>query len=145
MSRFYDLRTREDYERWAAENDRATRARIAQLEASGITTPAAVSRALLRETLADAAARPAWHARLLLHKCWDWLRPYPNPLFWPRSAVVSIGILYAILYALAAVGLVRAPRRGASLFALAVLVLSMGAHVASAVSWRYRVPYWDPI
>jgi hypothetical protein len=30
-------------------------------------------------------------------------------------------------------------------FCLAVLVLSMAAHVALQVVWRYRVPYWDPI
>lgn len=145
MRRFYDLRTLEDYERWAAENDRVTRARIAGLEAAGLATPAAVSRALLRETFSDMAARPAWHLELLFRKAWDWLRPYPNPLFWPRVAVVGIGILYAALYGLAALGLARAPRRGVALFAAGVLVLSMAAHVASVVSWRYRVPYWDPI
>jgi hypothetical protein len=145
MRRFYDLRSLEDYERWAAENDRATRARIAGLEASGLTTPAAVSRALLRETLADAVRRPAWHLALLLRKTWDWLRPFPNPLFWPRAVVVGIGAFYAVLYGLALWGLAEAPRRGAALFAAAVLLLSMAAHVASVVSWRYRVPYWDPI
>ena len=145
MRRFYDLRTLGDYERWAAENDRATRARIAGLQADGLATPAAVSRALLRETLSDVAARPAWHLELLVRKAWDWLRPYPNPLFWPRAAVVGIGILYAAVYALAALGLVHAPRRGVALFAAGVLLLSMAAHVASVVSWRYRVPYWDPI
>jgi 4-amino-4-deoxy-L-arabinose transferase-like glycosyltransferase len=145
MRRFYDLRSRADYERWAAENDRVTRARIGELEASGLATPAAVSRALLRETLADGAARPAWHLELLLRKAWDWLRPFPNPLFWPRAVVVGIGAFYAILYGLATLGLAEAPRRGVSLFALSVLALSMAAHVASVVSWRYRVPYWDPI
>lgn len=145
MRKFFDLRSREDYERWAAETDRATRARVAQLTASGVTTPAGVSRALVRETLADTIAHPAAHAELLLLKAWDWLRPYPNPLFWPRYAVVGVGILYGVLYVLCALGLLRAPRRGVSLFALAVLALSMAAHVASVVSWRYRVPYWDPI
>ncbi len=145
MRRFYDLRTREDYGRWAEDNDRALRQRMAQLSAEGLTTPAAVSRALLRETLADVAERPAWHARLLLRKAWDWLRPYPNPLFWPRAVVVGVGLFYAALYILAAVGLLRAPRRGVSLFAAGVLLLSMAAHVASIVAWRYRIPYWDPI
>jgi 4-amino-4-deoxy-L-arabinose transferase-like glycosyltransferase len=145
MRRFYELRSVSEYGPWAAENDRVTRARIAELEASGLSTPAAVSRALLRETYADFAARPAWHLRLLLRKAWDWLRPFPNPLFWPPTVVVGIGAFYAILYGLALWGLVEAPRRGVALFAAAVLLLSMAAHVASVVSWRYRVPYWDPI
>jgi 4-amino-4-deoxy-L-arabinose transferase-like glycosyltransferase len=145
MRRFFDLRSREEYERWAADTDRATRARVAQLEAAGVTTPAGISRALMKETLADAAAHPAAHAELLLRKAWDWLRPYPNPLFWPRLVVCGVGAVYALLYVLAARGLLRAPRRGVSAFALAVLLLSMAAHVASVVSWRYRVPYWDPI
>src|SRR5262249_52409084 len=137
MRRFYDLRTRADYERWAADNDRVTRDRIRELETSGLATPAAVSRALLRETLADAARRPSWHLELLLRKTWDWLRPFPNPLFGPRAVAVGIGAFYALLYGLAFLGLAEAPRRGVSLFALSVLALSMAAHVASVVSWRY--------
>jgi hypothetical protein len=145
MREFFELRTREDYERWAAAADRANRAEVARAESEGAKTPAAVSRALLKRTLADAAAHPAEHLRLLLLKTRDWLRPYPNPLFWPRLWVVAVGIVYSVLYALAALGLARAPRRGVALFAVGVLVLSMAAHVASVVSWRYRVPYWDPI
>ncbi len=100
MRRFFDVRTREEYERWAAETDRETRGRIAQLQAAGVTTPAAISRALVGETLSDARAHPGAHVRLLLLKSWDWLRPYPNPLFWPRLFVVAVGLFYGVLYVL---------------------------------------------
>jgi hypothetical protein len=90
-------------------------------------------------------AHPATAAWLLWKKSWDWLRPYPNPLFWPRGVVVVIGLLYAALTLLAARGLLLADRRGASLFCLGLLVLSMAVHVLTVVSWRYRIPYWDPV
>jgi hypothetical protein len=59
--------------------------------------------------------------------------------------VFGVGALYSILYLCAARGLWIAPRRAASLFAVAFLLASMLAHVATFVSWRYRVPYWDPV
>ena len=145
MRQFFDVRTREEYELWAAETDRETRGRIAQLQARGSHDARRGQPGTGRRDTLRRDAHPGAHVRLLLLKSWDWLRPYPNPLFWPRLFVVAVGLFYGVLYVLAAVGLARAPRRGVSLFALGVLVLSMGAHVASVVSWRYRVPYWDPI
>jgi hypothetical protein len=56
-----------------------------------------------------------------------------------------VGAEYILLYALAAAGLATAPRRGSSLLCVAVLGVSMAAHVALEVVWRYRMPYWDPI
>ncbi|HMA17759.1 MAG TPA: hypothetical protein VKS03_04895, partial [Thermoanaerobaculia bacterium] len=61
------------------------------------------------------------------------------------TVVFGVGALYCTLYLLSAIGLALAPRRGVTLFALAFLVASMAAHVLTLVSWRYRVPYWDPV
>ena len=61
------------------------------------------------------------------------------------DAVLAVGAFYVLLYALAARGLAIAPRRRASLFALAFLAVTMAVHVATVVAWRYRVPYWDPV
>jgi 4-amino-4-deoxy-L-arabinose transferase-like glycosyltransferase len=145
MLRFYEIRDRQRYNVWSDETDRLLRDRWNELRAAGLTSPGAITRALVRQTVGDALARPATTARLLLHKVWDWLRPYPNPMFWPLSVVLGVGALYSILYLCAARGLWIAPRRGASLFAVAFLLASMLAHVATFVSWRYRVPYWDPV
>lgn len=145
MARFYEIRDRKSYDAWSDETFVLLGERLNELAAAGVTSPGAVTRSLVRRTIADAAARPAATARLVAHKVWDWLRPYPNPLFWPRPIVFGIGALYVALYALAARGLALAPRRGATLFALAFLFASMAAHVMTLVSWRYRVPYWDPV
>lgn len=145
MSRFYEIRDRPSYNAWSDETFVLLGERLNALQAAGVTSPGRITRAFVRETLADAAARPARTARLLLHKTLDWLRPYPNPMFWPPAIVFGIGALYSVLYVLAARGLLAAPRRGATLFALAFLLASMAAHVLTLVSWRYRVPYWDPV
>jgi 4-amino-4-deoxy-L-arabinose transferase-like glycosyltransferase len=145
MMRFYDVRSRLEYNRWSDDAYRMLDDRLSDLRAAGIASPGAISRALRQEVLARISSEPVWAARLYLRKLWDWLRPYPNPLYWPRTVVFGIGALYTIFYLLAARGLLLAPRRGATLFALAFLFLSMAAHVLTLVSWRYRVPYWDPI
>ncbi len=145
MLRFFDARTREEYNAWSDETDRLIGARMDALRAAGITSPGAVNRTLVRETIGSCLADPGGWALLLAKKTWDWLRPYPNPLFWPRAVVIGIGLLYGALYLLAARGLAIAPRRGVTLFSLGVLAASMAAHVLTVVSWRYRVPYWDPI
>jgi Dolichyl-phosphate-mannose-protein mannosyltransferase len=145
MARFYEIRDRKSYDAWSDETFRLLGDRLNELNSAGLTSPGRITKALTRRTLAEAAARPAATIRLLAHKAADWLRPYPNPLFWPRSVVVGIGALYALLYVLAARGLLLAPRRGATVFALAFLIASMAAHVLTLVSWRYRVPYWDPV
>jgi 4-amino-4-deoxy-L-arabinose transferase-like glycosyltransferase len=145
MARFYEIRDRKSYAAWSDETYSLLGARLNELAAAGVTSPGAVTRALVRRTISDAAARPAATVLLATRKAWDWLRPYPNPLFWPPPIVLGIGVLYVALYGLAARGLALAPRRGATFFALAFLVASMAAHVMTLVSWRYRVPYWDPV
>src|SRR4029077_12182800 len=109
--------------------DEWTRARMAELGASGVTTPGATSRALVRRTVSERLADPAMTLRLLACKARDWLRPYPHPLFLPRPGVLAVGAFYVALSLLAVRGLVLAPRRRASLFALAFLVVTMAAHV----------------
>jgi len=108
-------------------------------------SPGARSRYFLRKAFEERSADPRQWATLLLRKSWDWLRPYPSPLFWPPGVVWTIGIFTAALTLLAVVGLAGSPRPGVRLFALALLFLTMAAHVAIIVVWRYRVPYWDPV
>lgn len=145
MARFFEIRTRPAYDEWSDETYALVARRIDGLRSRGIASPGAVSNELVRERLAAMAARPRAALRLLLRKCLDWLRPYPNPMFWPRSVVLVVGGLYVVLTALAVLGLIMAPRRGVMVFALAFLALSMAAHVLTVVGWRYRVPYWDPV
>lgn len=145
MARFYEIQDRRSYDAWSDETFALLGKRLNELAASGITSPGAVTRALVRRTIAEGIARPGATANLLGHKILDWLRPYPNPIFWPRTVVFGVGALYSLLFFLAAVGLARAPRRGATAFAVAFLLASMAAHVLTLVSWRYRVPYWDPV
>jgi len=145
MARFYEIRNRDSYNAWSDETFRLLGERLGELQAAGITSPGRITRALVQATVADALARPAATARLAAHKLGDWLRPYPNPLFWPPAIVLGVGALYTILYISAVRGLLIAPRRGATVFALAFLFASMAAHVITLVSWRYRVPYWDPV
>lgn len=145
MLRFYEVRDRTEYGAWSEETERMLATRIADLRAAGFAGSGDISRQLVRETIANSLSEPARTARLYARKIWDWLRPYPNPMFWPSSVVLGVGALYSVLYVLAARGLWIAPRRGAALFALGILVLSMAVHVLTVVSWRYRVPYWDPV
>jgi len=145
MVRFYGLQTREQYRQWSqamfANLERQTRA----IDASSGGSPAAKSRYFVHKTLEERRGDPAGWARLLLRKAWDWLRPYPNPLFWPARAVWTVGALYAVITILAVVGLVVAPRPGVRLFVLAYLAITLALHVALIVVWRYRIPYWDPV
>ena len=99
----------------------------------------------MQMTLAERLRKPGESVALLLRKCWDWLRPYPHPLFWPSWVVAGVGLFYTVLSRLAAYGLLRSPRPGASLFAVVLLAVTMAAHVAAFVVWRYRIPYWDPV
>jgi 4-amino-4-deoxy-L-arabinose transferase-like glycosyltransferase len=61
------------------------------------------------------------------------------------AEVFGIGALSAILCLLAGRGLFFAPRRGASVFAIAFLLASLAAHVLPPASWRDRVPDWEPV
>ena len=143
--RFYGVRSREEYARWMAAFDRDMRAQTDALDRAGQVSPGERSKYFFRKALAERRGDPAGWARLFAEKAWDWLRPYPRPWFWPPWVVVGMGMFYTLLTAFAAIGLVRAERPGAALFALAVLTVSLAAHVVIIVVWRYRVPYWDPI
>jgi 4-amino-4-deoxy-L-arabinose transferase-like glycosyltransferase len=143
--RFYGLRNREEYDRWIVALDRDKHERV---EVQARNDPAAADRPsefLGRTALAEALARPGATLGLWGRKALDWLRPYPNPWFWPPGIVVPVGILYTALFVLAGFGLATAARRGVALFSLAFLAVTMGVHVAILVVWRYRVPYWDPV
>jgi hypothetical protein len=143
--RFYRLQSREEYDRWVVAFDEDKRRQIAAL--SGVDPAAAANpseyfgRLALRRCLADPAAALTLDAR----KALDWLRPYPSGWFWPPLVVISVAILYSLLFILAGFGLATAPRPGISRFLLAFLAATMAIHVASLVVWRYRVPYWDPV
>lgn len=145
--RFYAIRSREEYLPWShamfADLDRQT----AELESRGITSPGARSRAFFRKALAERHGDPsAWvWARLALRKTADFVRPWPNPLFWPRSVVAAVGILGALVTALAVLGFTRPERPGVRAFALAFLAVTLVVHVALIVVWRYRIPHWDPV
>jgi hypothetical protein len=145
MARFDQVRTRADYDAWLRDLGGLAKQKQAELVAAGATSPAQRLRAYWRITLAERRANPAATARLLWLKTRDWLRPYPNPLFWPRVAIVAVGGFYTLLFLLAVPGLLASPRSGISLFAVSVLALSMLSHVLLIVVWRYRAPYWDPV
>ena len=142
--RFYRIRDRAEYERWIAAEASDMARRNEELERAG-TTPAKRSRAFTRMAVAERRTDPAGWIRLFLRKAWDWLRPYPSPLFWPPGIVFATGVYYTVLFLLAAAGLLRAPRPGVRAFSLALLFITMAAHVVIIVVWRYRIPYWDPV
>ena len=145
MVRFYRLKSFEEYSGWSAamfaDLERQTRA----IEAAAPRSPSAKSRYFFRKAVEERRGDPAGWAKLLLRKSWDWLRPYPNPLFWPAWIVWTVGVFYTVLTLLAAVGLASTPRPGVRAFSVSLLLLTMAAHVAILVVWRYRVPYWDPV
>jgi 4-amino-4-deoxy-L-arabinose transferase-like glycosyltransferase len=143
--RFYELRSREEYDRWIVALDSDKRARIAALARMDPQAAGRPSEYFGRLALAEWRADPRSALALVARKALDWLRPYPSRWFWPIGVVVAVGLLYSVLFALAAVGLAKARRRGVARFALAFLALTMAAHVALIVVWRYRVPYWDPV
>ena len=142
--RFYKLRDRAEYENWIAAMARDMDQKNAELVRAG-TSPMEKSRAFRNLAIGERLADPAGWAKLFLHKTWDWLRPYPSRLFWPTWVVIGTGAYYTALFLLAAAGFVRAPRPGVRAFSLALLALTMAAHVVIIVVWRYRVPYWDPV
>ncbi len=143
--RFFELRSRDEYLRWVEAMHRDLARQTAELRAAGRTSPSERSRYFVTRAIAERSADPAGWLRLCARKAWEWLRPYPTPWFWPRGVVVTLGAFYVVLYALAAVGLLWAPRPGVRAFTLGVLVFSMAVHVLVLVVWRYRVPYWDPV
>ena len=89
MIRFYDVDSLPEYRAWLgaafADLERQTRSVD---EASG-GSPAALSRHFVRRTFEERRGDPRGWARLLARKAWDWLRPYPSPLFWPPWVLVA--------------------------------------------------------
>jgi 4-amino-4-deoxy-L-arabinose transferase-like glycosyltransferase len=138
-------RDRAELKQAVAGVEQAREQLIASLPEDVRRSPSRLSRALTDAALAERRADPKGSLQLLAWEAWSWLRPYPDPRFWPRSAVVGLGVAFAILYALAAIGLVRASRRGCAAFCMAVLAVTMLFHVAMGASWRYRTASWDPI
>lgn len=142
--RFYQVRTREQYLAWMKAFDEDMRRRTEELDRAGRGSPAERSRAFAEQAFAERRRDPAGWARLFLQKAWDWLRPYPNPLFWPRRAVLAAAAYNVLLYGLAGIGLAAATRPGVRGFTLAFLAVTLLSHVVLIVVWRYRIPYWDP-
>jgi len=143
--RFYRVRTREQYLAWMKAFDEDMRRRTEELDRSGRGSPGQRSRAFAKQAVEERLRDPAGWVKLLGQKAWDWLRPYPNPLFWPLAAVLATAAYNVLLYGLAAIGLAAAPRPGVRAFALAFLAVTFLSHVALIVVWRYRIPYWDPV
>jgi 4-amino-4-deoxy-L-arabinose transferase-like glycosyltransferase len=138
-------RDRAELRQAAAELERA-RARIVEsLPADVRDSPGKLSRALTDAALAERRADPAGTFFLLGWETWSWLRPYPDPRFWPRSVVVGLGVDVVILDLVAVIGLTRGSRRGCARFCVAFLAVTMLFHVAMGASWRYRTTSWDPI
>lgn len=144
--RYYQLRSRGDYESWSDEvNADVERGRIRMLAGPPGTNPGTRSRALTNAALVWIHEHPRRTIRLLLHKAADWARPWPSPFGWPAAVVIAVGTYNSLLYVAAALGLWAAPRRGIAAAAVLVLLGTMAAHVALMVTWRYRIVYWDPV
>lgn len=143
--RFFEVKTRAEYERWIAAFDQDMRQQTEALDRAGRRSPTERSRYFFRKALDERLSDPGGWALLLARKSWDWLRPYPRPWFWPLPIVIGIGLYYTVLMLFAAIGLLRAERRGVVLFCLIHLAITMASHVILIVVWRYRVPYWDPV
>jgi 4-amino-4-deoxy-L-arabinose transferase-like glycosyltransferase len=125
------------------ERDRVER--ILSLPEAVRSSPGRLSRALTSAAIAQRRADPRGTLRLLAWKTWDWLRPYPDPRFWPRPAVLAVGVYMAALFTCAGIGFLRAPRTGVSAFCLVFLAATMLVHVVLETNWRYRAANWDPV
>jgi 4-amino-4-deoxy-L-arabinose transferase-like glycosyltransferase len=138
-------RDRAELQQAAAELERSRARVVESLPEDVRRSPGKLSRALTDAALAERRADPAGTLFLMRWETWSWLRPYPDPLFWPSGVVVGLGIAVSILDVLAAIGLTRASRRGCVRFCVAILAATMLLHVAMGASWRYRTTSWDPI
>jgi 4-amino-4-deoxy-L-arabinose transferase-like glycosyltransferase len=143
--RFYALRTRAEYDAWMKAFDSDMRRLTHEIDRSGDGSPSARSRAFAARAITERRRDLAGWGELFLRKAWDWLRPYPSPMFWPPWVVIGAAADYVLLFSLAGVGLARASRAGVRTFALAFLAVTMMVHVLIIVVWRYRIPYWDPV
>jgi len=142
--RFYRLRSRDEYAAWSRAMFTELERETEELAAAGLS-PGERSRHFFRKAVEERGGDPAGWARLLLRKAWDFGRPGPSPLFWPRSVVIAVSAFGAAVSLLAIVGLATARRRGAAAFATAFLIATLAVHVLLIVVWRYRIPYWDPV
>jgi 4-amino-4-deoxy-L-arabinose transferase-like glycosyltransferase len=138
-------RDRQELQRATDDLERTRLALILALPDTIRRSPGQLSRALTRAALAERRADPRGTVRLLAWKAWDWLRPYPDPRFWPRPVAVGVGISMTALFVFAGIGLARAPRPGAALFCLVFLAATMAVHVVLETNWRYRAANWDPV
>lgn len=138
-------RDRAELERASDGLERARLECIAALPAAVRNSPGRLSRALGGAALAQRRADPRGTLLLLAWKSWDWLRPYPDPRFWPRPAVAGVGVYMAALFLCAGIGFAGAPRNGVSAFCLVFLVATMLFHVVFETNWRYRTANWDPV
>ncbi len=144
--RFYrDVHSRAELDRWAQAMHAEIRREGDTFDRAGPLSPRARSRRFAELALAQRRVDPWGWASLELRKAWDWLRPYPNPIFWPKPVVLGVGAFYTALSVLAVRGLAREPRRGVRLFVVAFLLLTMLPHIATLVLWRYRIGSWDPV
>ena len=143
--RMAEARSRDELRAATDAFERERVARIAALPPDVRNSPGRLSRALFRAALRQRAADPLGTLRLLVWKAWDWLRPYPDPRFWPGPVVVVCGAYFTALYGAAVLGLARTPRPGVRLFCLAFLAVTFLFHLAFETSWRYRAAYWDPV
>jgi hypothetical protein len=141
---FYDVRTPDDLARWIAASRADLRETAALAAPRPGAPPGAVWRPAARHIVAQRLRDPAAAFHLALDKAGDWLRPYPNPLFWPPRVVWTIGALNSAILVLAVAGFAACRRPGVLAFVLAYLLLTMLVHVATLVSWRYRVACWAP-
>lgn len=145
MVRFYELRSRPAYLAWSRAMFADLEERTAELARNGRMSPSARSRYFFREAIRERSGDPAGWARLLLRKAADFVRPWPNPLFWPKPVVAAVGGVGAAVTVLAAIGMTVPARPGVRVFCLAFLAVTLAVHVAILVVWRYRIPYWDPV
>lgn len=144
--RYYQVKNRAELDFWIRDYGIAMkRDWPRQIPGAWSKNPARRSAAFVHAAVVWIQANPHKEMDLLLEKLGDWLRPWANPLAWPRAVVFSSGIYYSFLFVLTAVGLSLTRRRGVAFFALAVLIISTFVHVACLVSWRYRMPFWDPV
>jgi hypothetical protein len=140
-----EAKTREEADAASARLEQSREELIAALPAEVRGSPGRLSRALFAAALSERLADPRPTNILLAWKARDWLRPWPDPRYWPRPAVVALGIVFGALYVLAAAGLFRAERTGVRGFCLAFLAATFAFHLLFETSWRYRAVYWEPV
>ena len=107
--RFYEIRTRSEYADWSRAAFADLSRETAALDRAGMTSRSERSRYFFRKAIAERSRDPAGWMRLLARKAWSFVRPYPNPLFWPRWIVVVVGVVGTAVTLFAIRGFLRAP------------------------------------